>query len=122
MPEETEHPYIWVSPERLGGEPCLGGHRIAAEQIAESYWLGWSPEKIAEEHPGVTLAGVLVCCWFVRVYGGPHWKRRWPHWPERAGIKMAELAMSLGSFGRELLPPQRSDVGFYQESRRGDES
>ena len=51
--------HIVVRPGHCGGKPHIAGHRVKVEHVA--VWherLGKSPDEIAAEHPGLTLADV----------------------------------------------------------------
>lgn len=55
----TEH--IEKTPGTCGGRARIAGHRIRVMDIVAAHngW-GFSPERIAEEYPGITLADVYA--------------------------------------------------------------
>ena len=58
-PPSPGHEHIVVRPGYCGGKPHVAGHRVKVQHIA--VWherLGKSPDEIAAEHPGLTLADV----------------------------------------------------------------
>jgi len=58
-PPRPDH--IVVLPGACGGKPHVAGHRVKVQHIA--VWherLGKSPDEIAAEHPGLTLADVYA--------------------------------------------------------------
>lgn len=57
----TDIKYIVRTPGVYGGKPRIEGHRIAVHDIAESYNMGLTPERIVAEHyPTLTLAQVYA--------------------------------------------------------------
>ncbi len=51
--------HIEKTPGVCGGRPCIAGHRIRVMDIAVLYEKrGLSPEEIANEYPGISLADV----------------------------------------------------------------
>jgi uncharacterized protein (DUF433 family) len=53
----TQH--IQVTPGVCGGRPRIAGHRIRVQDVV--VWherLGYAPDEIVSEHPGITLADV----------------------------------------------------------------
>lgn len=51
--------HIEVTPGICGGRPRIAGHRIRVQDIV--IWherLGYSPDEIVTQHPGITLADV----------------------------------------------------------------
>jgi uncharacterized protein (DUF433 family) len=57
---------VWVHPERYGGRPCIGGHRIAVDDavnIADANPNGY----LADEY-GITAEQTAVARWFVDNY------------------------------------------------------
>lgn len=57
--------YIWITPARMGGEPCIGGTRIPARTILASPTI-----EDAVENYGVTDEEVGLCRWFEEQYPG----------------------------------------------------
>jgi len=58
-PSTFGHEHIVVRPGYCGGKPHIAGHRIKVQHVA--LWherQGKSPDEIAAEHPGLTLADV----------------------------------------------------------------
>lgn len=53
------YPYIIQDPDICFGQPCIEGTRIRVLDIAIEYdRLGHTPDRIAESHPGLTLAHI----------------------------------------------------------------
>jgi uncharacterized protein (DUF433 family) len=53
----TQH--IEITPGVCGGRPRIAGHRIRVQDVV--VWheqLGYTPDEIVSEHPGITLADV----------------------------------------------------------------
>lgn len=50
--------YVTRTPGILGGKPCVAGHRISVELIAERTALGDTPDDIARAYPTLTLAEI----------------------------------------------------------------
>src|SRR5690348_803417 len=58
MPE-TEIRHISKTPGVYGGKACIAGHRIRVMDIVLWHEMrGYSPDKIVERFPGITLADV----------------------------------------------------------------
>jgi uncharacterized protein (DUF433 family) len=52
---------IEITPGICGGKPRISGHRIKVQHVA--VWherMGLSPDEIASQHPGLTLADVYA--------------------------------------------------------------
>ena len=56
---EKQSSYV-VSDEGIcGGQPRIAGTRLKVQHIALEYErLGWSPDRICDGHPGITLAQI----------------------------------------------------------------
>jgi uncharacterized protein (DUF433 family) len=81
-PESEPEAYVWVSPGRQAGQPCVGGTRIPTEMVAGYVWEGlWG-----ELGPGYELTDrqVLVCCWYEAEFGDKKWRDRWGPWANYA--------------------------------------
>ena len=58
-PEATQQIYIVQEPGICGGQPRIAGTRLKVQHIAVEYeYMGWSPDQICSEHPGLTLSQV----------------------------------------------------------------
>ena len=99
----TEQAYIRVDPSIQGGEPCIGGTRLPALQMARVWWhSGYTTwEQVQHEYPTLTREGLIVACWFV-VQGSVGWKRVWGQWERRV-----EGALAEGRYDDVPLPPQK---------------
>lgn len=75
--------FIWIDPGRYSGQPCIGGHRLPAEQMAGYVWEGETVEAVARQWD-ITVPQVLVACWFMGIYGSRTWKKRWGAWAGKA--------------------------------------
>ena len=42
-------PSVWTDPQRLGGKPCLRGHRISVSQLLAEMSEGRSIKKLSED-------------------------------------------------------------------------
>ncbi|MGH9119660.1 MAG: DUF433 domain-containing protein [Acidimicrobiales bacterium] len=42
---------ITVDPDKLGGQPCIRGHRFSVEQVLELLAAGWTNEDVRAEFP-----------------------------------------------------------------------
>lgn len=85
--EQERHPHVWVAPGRLGGKPCIGGHRLSVEQIARYVW----PDGVAAAQvpfPYLTRPQILTACWYQATYGGAPWDVRWGAWAHAHGGAM----------------------------------
>ncbi len=52
--------HIESVPGRCGGRPCIVGHRIRVQDIAEWFAEGQSPEAIVRRFPQLTLVDVYA--------------------------------------------------------------
>jgi uncharacterized protein (DUF433 family) len=57
---------VWVSPDRMSGQPCLGGTRLSASIVAGLAADGMSGEQIRESYPSASDAGVAAAVAFTR--------------------------------------------------------
>lgn len=71
--------YVWVSPGRKGGEPCVGGSRIPVETIAK-YMHSLGLGETLTAYPHITRHAALTACWFAAVHGPKRWRKRWGEW------------------------------------------
>lgn len=42
---------LTVEPGKMGGQPCIRGHRFTAEHLVELHVNGWSDPRIMEDFP-----------------------------------------------------------------------
>lgn len=82
----ADHPYVWVAPGRLGGKPCIGGHRLSVDQVTRIAVDG--VDAVLTGWPYLTRAQVLVACWYQAVHGPRAWRRRWGAWADEHGDAM----------------------------------
>ena len=73
--------YVWIDPGRLSGQPCVGGHGLSCEQMADCYWAGWSIAEMLSNWD-LSRPQLLVAWWYQAKYGGRVWKKRWGAWAE----------------------------------------
>lgn len=59
MTTVTEHRYVAVDENILGGEPIIKGTRTPVRAIVELWRLGLGPEEIPNRLPHLTLAQVF---------------------------------------------------------------
>jgi uncharacterized protein (DUF433 family) len=79
--QRAPSPYVSIDPKLKFGQPCIHGHRITAEQIADRYWdLGEDMQGEILEAYDLTRAEVIVCCYWACEYGPRRWKKRWKTW------------------------------------------
>jgi uncharacterized protein (DUF433 family) len=82
--EQERHPHVGVAPGRLGGKPCVGGHRLSVVTIARLVWgEGGSVELANATYSYLTRAQVLTACWYLGCYGAPVWRERWGSWTDQ---------------------------------------
>ncbi|PRX91931.1 DUF433 domain-containing protein [Allonocardiopsis opalescens] len=78
---------VWVSPDRLAGQPCVGGTRVPTGTVS-----GLVPdvgeEGVAEFYPSVTPAGARAAVWFEETFTA---RVVMPD-PDREPIPIAEIA------------------------------
>lgn len=56
---QNSHPYITQNPKICNGSPIIAGTRMRVIDIAIKYdRLGWSPDKIVDEHPQIDLVKI----------------------------------------------------------------
>jgi uncharacterized protein (DUF433 family) len=55
---------ITVEPGKMGGQPCIRGHRFTAAHLLSLVDAGWTLERIQEDFPFVEAADVqqVVAC------------------------------------------------------------
>lgn len=101
---------IWIDPGRLGGTPCIGGHRIPADLAARHLWDCGTAKALAELHggwPDVPDRLWLTSCWYVATFGdaGPSLSvEGWHVWPERWGAWAADAGKALWHSDGPLPP------------------
>jgi hypothetical protein len=62
----SEGPQITIDPGKLSGAPCIDGHRIEAELVAQVVvHHGWQEARSMWE---LSRPQCIVCCWFVSEY------------------------------------------------------
>lgn len=49
---------ITVDPDKLGGQPCIRGHRFTVEHLLELLAAGWTLEEIQADFPFIELQDV----------------------------------------------------------------
>lgn len=80
-------PHVWVAPGRLGGKPCIGGHRLSVEQITRLVWPD-GVDAAQSFFPYLTRPQVLVACWYQAIHGKYPWTVRWSAWAHTYGDAM----------------------------------
>lgn len=79
LAEPSVDAYVWLSPGRYSGEPCIGGHSISTRQIADSVWYGHADDL--ERGYDLTREDIIVACWFEARHGRSRKIRRaWREW------------------------------------------
>lgn len=98
----SEQDYVWISPGRKGGQPCIGGTRLPAEQFAQIWWSsGYTLEEMLAAWPTLTREGLIVACWFCVDRWPRTWRKRWGEW-----ARSVEAALWHGDYEQAALPPQ----------------
>jgi uncharacterized protein (DUF433 family) len=49
---------ITIEPGKMGGQPCIRGHRFTVEQLLSLVGAGWTLEQIQEDFPFIEAADV----------------------------------------------------------------
>jgi uncharacterized protein (DUF433 family) len=49
---------ITVEPGKMGGQPCIRGHRFTVEHLLRLVGSGWSLEQVQEDFPFVEAADI----------------------------------------------------------------
>ena len=49
---------ITIEPGKVGGRPCIRGHRFTVEQLLSLVGAGWTLEQIQEDFPFIEAADV----------------------------------------------------------------
>ena len=49
---------ITIDPGKMGGQPCIRGHRFTVEHLLNLVGAGWTLEKIQEEFPFIEAADI----------------------------------------------------------------
>lgn len=81
----NEHPAeIWVSPRRMGGAPCIYGHRLTTRAIARLAQDG-GVALVQKLYPYLTVEQVNAAVWFEGEHGRSKRFRRWYRDQWRAG-------------------------------------
>ena len=99
--------FIWLHPGRYSGEPCIGGHRLPTEVIAELVSAGDDGQTIIDGYD-ITRTQVILACWYEARHGQ---RRNWGDW-----LNDWEPAMWRGDFDDVPLPAAETP-----EQGRGDE-
>ncbi|WP_203433986.1 DUF433 domain-containing protein [Jiangella asiatica] len=47
---------ITIEPGKMGGQPCIRGHRLTVEHLLRLIGAGWSLEQVQEEFPFIEAA------------------------------------------------------------------
>jgi len=61
-PQSPWYPYVWVDPERMGGEPCFRGTRLPVRILFEYFRDGYSLDEFIDAFGGVArdmVTGIL---------------------------------------------------------------
>jgi uncharacterized protein (DUF433 family) len=95
--------YVWAAPGRLGGKPCIGGHRLDVVTIARHVWAD-GVDSVQIPWPYLTRAEILTACWYLGCYGAPNWRERWGSWTDQH-----EDAMWSGRWD-EVPDPPTADI------------
>lgn len=71
----TELDRITIEPGKMGGQPCIRGHRFTVEHLLSLVGAGWTLEAIQEDFPFIEAADVQQAVAFaadaVREYNLP---------------------------------------------------
>lgn len=49
---------ITIEPGKMGGQPCIRGHRFTVEQLLRLVGAGWTLEQVQEDFPFIEAADV----------------------------------------------------------------
>jgi uncharacterized protein (DUF433 family) len=49
---------ITIEPGKMGGQPCIRGHRFTVEHLLNLVGAGWSLERIQEDFPFIEAVDV----------------------------------------------------------------
>lgn len=71
-------PFVSVQPGMKFGEPCINGHRLPTQLIAETVMFNGGEE--AMDWYDITRDEVMVACWFEARYGGRKIRKLWQAW------------------------------------------
>ncbi len=98
-------PYVSLQPSMMGGQPCIGTHRLKVEVFAGCWWNGTSLKTLSGCWPEVTRADILVCCWYeARYHLRRTHSRAWREW-----LEANEGKIGLGDFDAVPMPPQKGE-------------
>jgi uncharacterized protein (DUF433 family) len=50
---------ITIDPGKMGGQPCIRGHRFTVEHLLNLVGAGWALEQIQEDFPLIEAADIL---------------------------------------------------------------
>jgi uncharacterized protein (DUF433 family) len=79
--QRAPSPYVSIDPKLKFGQPCIHGHRITAEQIADMYWhMGEDMQGEILDAYDMTRAEVIACCYWAAQYGTRQRRTRWQAW------------------------------------------
>jgi uncharacterized protein (DUF433 family) len=49
---------ITIEPDKMGGQPCIRGHRFTVEHLLSLVGAGWTLEQIHEDFPFIESADI----------------------------------------------------------------
>jgi uncharacterized protein (DUF433 family) len=49
---------ITIEPGKMGGQPCIRGHRFTVEQLLGLVGAGWTLEQVQEDFPFIEAADI----------------------------------------------------------------
>ena len=88
-----DRPRVSIDPAVQGGTPCCSDTRIPAEMMARVWWEGqFTKEQMLESWPSLTVPDLLVAFWYMGVYGGARWRRRFGLWAKNVHGELWNLA------------------------------
>lgn len=73
----SDRPHVRAEPGIRFGQPNVKG--VSAEVLGDLVFAGDPVDEVAEDY-GMTRGDVLVACWYLGMYGGKAWVRRWRSW------------------------------------------
>ncbi len=95
---------LWIAPNVQWGEPCVGGTRVPAVQMARCWWYGtWTETDLLDDYR-ITRNSLVLCCWWAAL----HCRERWltgSGWKEWA--RQWETTLWEGRWSGVVLPPQK---------------
>lgn len=105
---ETDRPFIWITPARQGGAPCVGGTRVPAATIGNWVVTGGGSLESSTDAYGISRDEAICAVWWFMERFNPAPDRRtkfgkWleaahkylaspSHWPDPGEFPKAKVA------------------------------